>query len=400
MESEIFQTPDPSIQKLMDEAKLEFTKQVRIYEQSLTAKKLPSFKKLMVRAINSKNKCLPAYQRLISVYEDNVSVKATQDDMNFGVGYYPPTPHHLQHSDFEYTLPISSFMLFYNKEIAEKTISDLNLPVDNLDHVTVDQANEMFLHAVELYKNKDESGKIKDQNLQKKIEIARKVWDQLKREYVVEMKEAKIKQREKENAPLKSVVDIWYENKKLKLDKEFEKYCDSEIQKALTAGDENSLFYKITPLKKGRVFKKWKSEKFEKLSQRVKDHYGQKYMIDLKNFEIFKENNEETRNYLYNKPIERKNKFNIQFLEDVKEPMFVSEEDRKSYRLATNSEIRLKFKELGQKELDLLEVEIEKDYKNQLDVRRVKIQSMEHFINQVNRTQEEAVMAQSNPQSR
>jgi hypothetical protein len=343
---------------------------------------------------------------LITVFEDsNVGSKgfvAAQDDFNFGVGYYPPTPHHMKHSDYDYSLPQSAFMLFYDEEIAEKVLKSLinskksGKPetVPNLDDVTKDQANKMFLAAVELYKNKDHKGKTRDHNLQKEIDICREVWSQLKREYVIEMKEAKLKQREKEYKKPTSEVDIWFEKKKQKLDKEFEKYYLT-----VQSDDKNTT---AAAMQKGRLYKKWRSEKYEKLSDNIKTHYGKIYMHELVNYELFLAANKETRNYLYDIPIEKKSRFNMfksNFLATLNEPKFSSVGDRASYLKGINSEISLAFKNLKNEELlAALDRDIEVDYKLMQDTRKRKLESMDHFRNQVSRTQVETVNQQSGPQ--
>jgi hypothetical protein len=402
--------PEEAVQKKMELTKLEFKKHVHRYSTTLTAKTIPkNFKTLMVRALNSRTKCLPNYQRLITVFEDsNAGSKgfvAAQDDFNFGVGYYPPTPHHMKHSDYDYSLPQSAFMLFYDEEIAERVLKSLvnskksgkpekEETIPDLEDVTKNQANNMFLAAVELYKNKDHKGKTRDHNLQKHIDICREVWSQLKREYVIEMKEAKLKQREKEYKKPTSEVDIWFEKKKQKLDKEFEKYYLT-----VPSDDKNPA---AAAMQKGRLYKKWRSEKYEKLSDNVKTHYGKIYMVELVNYELFLAANKETRNYLNNVPVEKKNRFNMfksNFLATINEPKFSSVGDRASYLKGINSEISLAFKQLkNEKELAVLDRDIEVDYKLMLDNRKMKLESMDHFTNQVSRTQVETVNQQSGPQ--
>jgi len=411
--------PEAAVLEKMEMTKLEFKKHVHFYSTTLTAKTIPkSFKQLMVRALNSRTKCLPNYQRLVTVFEDankgNKGFVAAQDDFNFGVGYYPPTPHHLKHSDYDFSLPQSAFMLFYNEEVAERVLKNLmnsknkskSEIIPSLDDVTKTQANKMFLAAVELYKNKDHNGKTKDFQLQKEIDICREVWSQLKREYVIEMKEAKLKQREKDYKKPTSEVDIWFEKKKLKLDKEFEKYYLTTL-----AGDKTpARFVRAAEpctgpgaMQKGRIYKKWRTEKYEKLSDNVKTHYGKLYMIELKNYEFFLEANKETRSYLNNTPIEKINRFNMfksNFLATVDEPKFSSVGDRATYLKGINSEISLAFKQLKNKEdLASLDRDIEVHYKLMQDNRKIKLESMDHHINQVTRTQVQTVNQQNGPQS-
>lgn len=155
-------------------------------------------------------------------------------------------------------------------------------------------------------------------------------------------------------------------------------------------------------MQKGRIYKKWRTEKYEKLSDNVKTHYGKLFMIELVNYELFLEANKETRNYLNNTPIEKKNRFNMfknNYLATVQEPKFSSIGDRATYLKGINSEISLAFKLLKNEEaLAGLDRDIEIDYKLMQDNRKIKLESMDHFTNQVSRTQVETVNQQSGPQ--
>ena len=54
--------PEAAVLEKMEMTKLDFKKQVHHYSTTLTAKTIPkSFKQLMVKALNSRTKCLPNY---------------------------------------------------------------------------------------------------------------------------------------------------------------------------------------------------------------------------------------------------------------------------------------------------------------------------------------------------